>query len=598
MRYSFHLNVRTSTFSFQATPVRFCGFLDDKIKPMIVILATGEFTKKPRCLLGSRPILTRLYNTLTANYPKESIGIITDSSTYRHIVQWSLIVNPIPKIYFLPNVYHTDSVLDALAIVTRNSQRITRLVTSDCIPLSFLNETWTDDESDFVYLTTSKQQPLLAFDISEFGIDTLKPWLLTGNYVKSTNNNTQMDILISYVQKHLDYNKFSLGQGDVLEEWLLDNSTEQFEDKWSSLLHSNSQSQINLDRKPIISKVYARIGFIGNPSDGFYGKTISTLISNFYAVVTLTPNMEKMNPKIIIHPNPLFDIMEFSSFDTSPSTIVSNGYYGAVRLFLAVTKVLSNYCKEHQLKTNSTGFEIEYNTTVPRQVGLAGSSALVTALMKALIKYHELDIPLPVQANLALSCEVDELGIAAGHQDRVVQAFGGMVYMDFDRSLMTSRGYGDYQSIDVQLLPNGLWMAFILEPKESGKVHHNIKQRFQAGDQTVIDAMKQFANITTQCYQALINKEEKLLSKLINQNFECRRALYGDAVIGAPTLKMIEIARSHGHVAKLTGSGGCIFGMWNGENEADEDVKAKSIIELQSHFESEGYVFTKLNFDF
>lgn len=35
----------------------------------------------------------------------------------------------------------------------------------------------------------------------------------------------------------------------------------------------------------IVSRVHARIGFLGNPSDGYYGKTISFALANFYAEV-------------------------------------------------------------------------------------------------------------------------------------------------------------------------------------------------------------------------------------------------------------------------------------------------------------------------
>jgi hypothetical protein len=37
-------------------------------------------------------------------------------------------------------------------------------------------------------------------------------------------------------------------------------------------------------------KAYARIGFLGNPSDGYYGKTISFLLENFSATVSLEPS--------------------------------------------------------------------------------------------------------------------------------------------------------------------------------------------------------------------------------------------------------------------------------------------------------------------
>lgn len=34
--------------------------------------------------------------------------------------------------------------------------------------------------------------------------------------------------------------------------------------------------------------LYYRIGLVGNPSDGFYGKTIAMSITNFWAEVTIT----------------------------------------------------------------------------------------------------------------------------------------------------------------------------------------------------------------------------------------------------------------------------------------------------------------------
>lgn len=65
------------------------------------------------------------------------------------------------------------------------------------------------------------------------------------------------------------------------------------------------------------------------------------------------------------------------------------------------------------------------------QTGLSGSSAIVWAALKCLLEYF--DIPtkqaqvdgLP---SLILRVE-EELGITAGLQDRVVQVYGGLVYM-------------------------------------------------------------------------------------------------------------------------------------------------------------------------
>ena len=46
---------------------------------------------------------------------------------------------------------------------------------------------------------------------------------------------------------------------------------------------------------------------------------------------------------------------------------------------------------------------------------------------------HRVTLAAPELADLALAVEVDELGIAAGLQDRVAQAYGGLTFMDFAR---------------------------------------------------------------------------------------------------------------------------------------------------------------------
>ena len=40
-----------------------------------------------------------------------------------------------------------------------------------------------------------------------------------------------------------------------------------------------------MNDKSITERVYARIGLLGNPSDSYYGKTISLSLANFFAEV-------------------------------------------------------------------------------------------------------------------------------------------------------------------------------------------------------------------------------------------------------------------------------------------------------------------------
>ena len=92
-----------------------------------------------------------------------------------------------------------------------------------------------------------------------------------------------------------------------------------------------------------------------------------------------------------------------------------------------------DYCREHGIELPDRNFTLEYESTVPQRLGLGGSSAIITASLRALCQYYELEIPLPVFANMVLETETRELNVPAGLQDRVIQAYQGLVYMDFSR---------------------------------------------------------------------------------------------------------------------------------------------------------------------
>jgi len=72
--------------------------------------------------------------------------------------------------------------------------------------------------------------------------------------------------------------------------------------------------------------VGARVGLMGNPSDGFGGKTIAALLNDFYASLTLWES-----PKLEIIPHPHFDPFCFDSIDRLARIAEDDCYYGGVR---------------------------------------------------------------------------------------------------------------------------------------------------------------------------------------------------------------------------------------------------------------------------
>merc|ERR1712113_163576 len=115
-------------------------------------------------------------------------------------------------------------------------------------------------------------------------------------------------------------------------------------------------------------------------------------------------------------------------------------------------------------------------------------------------------IPKEKQPSFVLSVE-SELGIQAGLQDRVVQVYQGLVYMDFDIDYMKQHGHGRYEpfsreSFDwITTLP--FFIAYEFDPSDSGKIHSNIRARWEAGEQEVLDGMKLFAELTVRAKAAI-----------------------------------------------------------------------------------------------
>ncbi|KAL3529156.1 hypothetical protein ACH5RR_008478 [Cinchona calisaya] len=305
--------------------------------------------------------------------------------------------------------------------------------------------------------------------------------------------------------------------------------------------------------KVIEHKAYARIGLLGNPSDVYHGRTISFSLRNFWASVRLQPSKD-----LVIVPHPTHDLVQFNSLSHMVDRLQSEGYYGGVRLLMAICKVLHNYCEDKNIHLHEGNFTLSYDTNIPRQTGLSGSSAIVCAALSCLLDFYDIRhlVKVEVRPNLILNAE-KELGIVAGLQDRVAQVYGGLVYMDFSKNHMEELGHGIYTPMDIGLLPP-LYVIYAENPSDSGKVHSTVRQRWLDGDEFIISSMEEVANIALEGRTALLEKDYSKLVTLMNRNFDLRRRMFGDEALGALNIEMIEVARKVGAASKFTGSGGAV----------------------------------------
>lgn len=325
----------------------------------------------------------------------------------------------------------------------------------------------------------------------------------------------------------------------------------------------------------IQTRAFARAGLIGNPSDGYFGKTISFIVRNFSARVTLYES-----PRLTILPQ-RSDRLEFADFAELRADVQLHGYYGGIRLIKAAIKRFGDYCATVGAPMDRN-FSVEYQTDIPIRVGLAGSSAIVTATMRALMEFYGVPIPQPVLPGLILSVELDELKIGAGLQDRVIQVYQGVVFMDFDKERMARDGFGLYESMDAAALPP-LFVAYHDTLAEGTEVTHNdLRSRFNRSDPQVLAGIKHWAELAQQARDLIVAGRGREIGPLMDANFDLRASLIA---ISPGNRMLVETGRKLGAAVKFAGSGGAVVGCYDGDPErlrqltrAYEGLGAKLIV--------------------
>ena len=176
-------------------------------------------------------------------------------------------------------------------------------------------------------------------------------------------------------------------------------------------------------------RAFARAALAGNPSDGYGGAVLAVCVPALAARAEATPADEPRSDP--------------------PSALVD----------AAIARFARGPCA------------VRWSTTVPREVGLGGSSAIVTATVRALCALHGHALEPDELAEMVLAVEVEDLGIAAGPQDRYAQAHEGLVLMDF------AGARPRVERLDPALLPS-LYLAWRSDAAEaSHAVHGDLRER-------------------------------------------------------------------------------------------------------------------------
>ena len=99
----------------------------------------------------------------------------------------------------------------------------------------------------------------------------------------------------------------------------------------------------------IRTRSFARAGLLGNPSDGYFGKTLSFTFTQFGVELAMSESSR------IRFQQGEVDDATFASMEEMSRNLRLYGYYGGMRLLKATAKRFFDYCQEKGLALPKNG---------------------------------------------------------------------------------------------------------------------------------------------------------------------------------------------------------------------------------------------------
>ncbi len=278
-----------------------------------------------------------------------------------------------------------------------------------------------------------------------------------------------------------------------------------------------------------------RCGIIGNPTDMYGGSVLSCSVtqrarvtlreSDVLTLVTGGEECPLYGPEDFIRRNDLFDL---------PKVALRFMHLMDVRL------------------------RIEYESDIPFQSGLSGSTALLAALVAALLEYTGQRFSRHYFAEYIRFLELNRLGIMCGYQDAYMVTFGGINYLElrdkeYYRSSVDEEIFATVESLNGYISTLPLILAHTGVRRISGTVHKPLRERWEDGEPAVVEGYKRIAALARQGKRAFLMQDWVTLGRLMNENHAIQRDLGGS---GPENERLIQAALDAGALgAKLAGAG-------------------------------------------
>lgn len=271
--------------------------------------------------------------------------------------------------------------------------------------------------------------------------------------------------------------------------------------------------------RSIVSTCAARAALAGNPSDGYGGAVVAIPVPDLTAIATLDETEG--------------DAFSVRASDADLRRVLDATGAAYAERFGPLPEVVASV-----------------STSIPRSVGLAGSSAIIIAFLRALGAWTSHSWQPLELAELALSVERRHMDVEAGLQDRLVQAVGKPVSMTFDPV-----------GFDVLQIPDHfqLFLAWDVHgDAPSATVHRSLRRRYDAGDESVRTAMNELAVQAGRARRGIVDGDAALLADAMHRTMAIRIRIVD---ISETQKRLVAVGRAAGAAVNSAGSGGSVVGL-------------------------------------
>jgi galactokinase/mevalonate kinase-like predicted kinase len=304
-----------------------------------------------------------------------------------------------------------------------------------------------------------------------------------------------------------------------------------------------------------------RCGIVGNPTDMYGGSVLSCSIPR-RASVTLTDcdalTLETAGQTRVLRDRTDFHI-QGDRFDV-PRAVLSH------------------------LRLYDLRIRLTYDSDIPYQGGLSGSTALVAATLCAILRRQGASYHRHHFAELVRYVELNRMGIICGYQDAYMVTFGGLNYMEFrDKEFYRAVADEPYATME-PLAALASDLPFILAHTgvrhHSGAVHRPFRERWLDGEQAVVEGYLRIGKLAREGKRAFLDGDWERLARLMTENHAIQRDLGGS---GPENEILIAAALDGGALAaKLAGagSGGTIIALHPTPQSLEDPLRAAGAVDI------------------